>query len=155
MMWIVLLFGVPMMLAAVMISPSGLHNLVHSLPVCLILGLILPVVGWQTFLRAFVFPPSGDGRVAAVLKLWLGGTVLACAVINLVVAALGYSPAQPGPDPVAGFLLAAFVLSMFVSCGFWGAFAPILSPEFARRGALATSILLFVAVVALGYVVAG
>jgi hypothetical protein len=154
-MWLVLLFGVPMTVGAVMISPTGLHNVFHSLPACLILGLMLPFVGWQTLLRAFVFPPWEGGRVAAVLKLWLGGTVLACAVINLLVTALGYSPAQPGPDPVAGFLLAAFVLSLFISCGIWGAFAPILSPEFALRGALVTGIPLFVAILALGYVVAG
>jgi hypothetical protein len=153
--WLVLLFGVPMMLASVFISPTGLHNLVHSLPLCLVLGLVLPFVGWQTFLRVFAFPPAEGGRVAVVLKLWLGGTVLACAVINLLVAVLDYSPARPGPDPVGGFVLAAFVLSLFISCGIWGAFAAVVSPEFALRGALVTGVLLFGAVVALGCLVAG
>jgi hypothetical protein len=55
---------------------------------------------------------------------------------------------------VAGFLLPAFVLSLFISCGIWGAFSAILSPEFALRGALVTGIMMFVAVVALGFLVA-
>jgi hypothetical protein len=104
---------------------------------------------------SYAFPPSEGDRVAALLKLWLGGTVMACAVINLLVAALDYSPARPGPDPVGGFLMAAFVLSLFISCGIWAAFSAVLSPEFALRGALVTGILLFVAVVALGFLVAG
>jgi hypothetical protein len=28
---------------------------------------------------------------------------------------------RTGPNPTAGFLLAGFVLYMFVSCGVWGA----------------------------------
>lgn len=117
-MWrVVLIFGVPMMIATMLISPAGFHNLVHSLPLCLALGLILPFVGWRIFLAVFAFPPLESDRLAAVLKLWLGGTVMACAVINLLVAALDYSPARPGPDPKGGFLLAGFVVSMFISCG--------------------------------------
>jgi hypothetical protein len=55
-----------------------------------------------------------------------------------------YSPARPGPNPTAGFLLAGFVICMFVSCGVWGALVPILRREVAIPGALVTGILLFV-----------
>jgi hypothetical protein len=53
--------------------------------------------------------------VAAILEVWLGGTVLVAAVFNLLKAVHDYSPARPGPNPMAGFLLAGFVLCMFVS----------------------------------------
>jgi len=91
--------------------------------------------------------------VAAVLNLWLGGAVLVAAVFNLLMAMADYSPMRPGPNPTAGFLLAGFVLCMFVSCGVWGAFAPIVSAKVALGGALTTGALLFVAVATLGFLV--
>ena len=60
--------------------------------------------------------------MAAVLNLWLGGTVMVAAVINLAIAVLDYSPMRPGPNPTVGFLLAGLVLCIFVSCGVWGRF---------------------------------
>jgi hypothetical protein len=42
---------------------------------------------------------------------------------------------------------------MFVSCGVWGALAPILRREVAIRGALTTGALLFIAVATLGFLV--
>ena len=78
---------------------------------------------------------------------------MVAAVINLIIAVLDYSPMRPGPNPTAGFLLAGFVLSMFVSSGIWGAFAAILPRQVAIRGALATGSLLFVAVATHGYLV--
>jgi hypothetical protein len=54
---------------------------------------------------------------------------------------------------MAGFLLAGFVLCMFVSCGVWGALAPILPRQVAIRGAFVTGSLLFVAVATLGFLV--
>jgi hypothetical protein len=150
---VLLIFGLPMIVAAVLISPSALHNLLHGALLYAILGLLLPFAGWQIFLTVFAFPPSGTGRVAAVLNLWLCGTVLVAAVINLAIAVLDYSPARPGPNPMAGFLLAGFVLCMFVSCGVWGALAPILPRQVAIRGAFVTGSLLFVAVATLGFLV--
>jgi hypothetical protein len=118
-----------------------------------IFALLLPFAGWRVFLTVFAFPPAGTGRVAAVLNLWLGGTVMVVAVINLAIAVLDYSPMRPGPNPTVGFLLAGLVLCMFVSCGVWGALAPILRREVAVRGALTTGALLFVAVATLGFLV--
>jgi hypothetical protein len=150
---VVLIFGLPMVLAAVLISPSALHNLVHGVLFYAILGLGLPFAGWRIFLTVFAFPPEGTGRVAAVLNLWVGGTVMVAAVINLAIAVLDYSLMRAGPNPTAGFLLAGFVLSMFVSSGVWGAFAPILPREVAIHGAMATGALLFIAVATLGFLV--
>jgi hypothetical protein len=130
-----------------------LHNLVHGVLLYAILGLLLPFAGWQIFLTVFAFPPAGTGRVAAVVNLWVGGTVMVAAVINLAMAVLDYSPMRPGLNPTAGFLMAGFVLSMFVSSGVWGALAPILPRDVAVRGALVTGALLFIAVATLGFLV--
>ena len=124
-----MIFGVPMIVAAVLISPSALHNLMHGVVFYAVIGLALPFVGWRTFVAVFAFPPSGTSRGTAVLTAWVGGTVLVAAVFNLVMAVADYSPMRPGPNPTAGFLLAGFIVSMFVSCGVWGAVAPILPPR--------------------------
>ena len=150
---VVLIFGVPMIVAAALISPSALHNLTHGLLFYAIVGLGLPFVGWQTFLAVFAFPPARTGRIAAVLNVWLAGTVMVAAVFNLLMAVADYSPMRPGPNPTAGFLLTGFVLCMFISSGVWGAFAAILPPKVAVGGALVTGSLLFVAVATLGFLV--
>lgn len=144
-----LIFGVPMILAAVLISPSALHHLVHGAAFYAVIALALPFIGWRTFLAVFAFPPSGNDRVAAVLTTWVGGTALVAAVFNLLIAVADYSPARPGPNPTAGFLLAGFVLCMFISSGVWGAVAPILPPKVAVGGALVTGVLLFLDVATL------
>ena len=150
---VVLIFGVPMIVAAALISPSALHNLTHGLPFYAALGLVLPILGWRTFLIAFAFPTAADTRLAAVIRLWVVGTVVVAAVFNLLMAMADYSPMRPGPNPTAGFLLAGFVLCMFISSGVWGAFAAILPPKVAVGGALTTGALLFVAVATLGFLV--
>jgi hypothetical protein len=152
---VLLIFSVPMILAAVLISPSALHDLVHGVPYYAIMGLILPFAAWRTLLITIVFPMSGSGRIAAVIKVWLGGTVMVAAVINLLYAAANYSPIRPGPNPTAGFLLAGLTLCMFVSTGVWGAFASVLPRDLAIRGALVTGFMLFLAVATLGFLVAG
>jgi hypothetical protein len=91
--------------------------------------------------------------VAAVLNQWLGSTVMVAAAFNLIMAVADYSPTRPGLSPRGGFLLAGLVLCMFVSCGVWGALAPILPRDVAFRGALTTGALLFVAVATLGFLV--
>jgi hypothetical protein len=53
---VVLIFGVPMIFAAALISPSALHNLLHGVLLYAILGLVLPFAGWQIFLTVFAFP---------------------------------------------------------------------------------------------------
>jgi hypothetical protein len=150
---IILIFAVPMIVAAALISPAALHNLTHGLLFNVIVGFGLPIVGWQTFLAVFAFPPSGTSRIAAVLNIWLGGTVMVAAVFNPLMAVLDYSPARPGPNPTAGFLLAGFTVCMFVSCGVWGAVASVLPRKVAVGGALRTGALLFLAVATLGFLV--
>jgi len=150
---IILIFAVPMVLAALLISPTGFHNLIHGLPLYAVLGLMIPIVGWRTFLIEFALPRAADTRLAAVISLWVVGTVMVAAVFNLLMAVGDYSPARPGPNPTAGFLLAGFALCMFVSSGVWGAFAAILPPKVAVGGMLTTGALLFLAAATLGFLV--
>jgi hypothetical protein len=111
------------------------------------------VLGWRTFLIEFALPRSAESRLAAVIRLWLGGTVMVAAVFNLLFAVGDYSPMRPGPNPTAGFLLAGFVLCMFIASGIWGALSPILPPGVTIGGALVTGALLFLAVATLGFIV--
>jgi hypothetical protein len=150
---IILIFAVPMVIAALLISPTAFHNLIHGLPFYAVFGLFLPIVGWRTFLIGFAFPRAGDTRLAAVLRLWVVGTVLVAAVLNLLMAVLDYSPARPGPNPTAGFLLGGFVVCMFLSAGVWGAFTAILPPKVVVGGVLTTGTLLFLAVATLGFLI--
>ena len=150
---IILIFAVPMAVAALLISPTAYHNLIHGLPLYAVFGLVLPIVGWRTFLIELALPRAADTRLAAVMRLWVVGTVLVAAVINILFAVLDYSPARPGPNPTAGFLLGGFVVCMFISAGVWGAFTPILPPKVAIGGILATGALLFLGVVTLGFLV--
>jgi hypothetical protein len=150
---IILIFAVPMVIAALLISPSAFHDLIHGIPLYAVFGLVLPIVGWRTFLIEFALPIAADTRLAAVMRLWVVGTVLVAAVINLLMAVLDYSPARPGPNPTAGFLLGGFVVCMFLSAGVWGAFTAILPPKVAVGGVLTTGVLLFLAVATLGFLV--
>jgi uncharacterized BrkB/YihY/UPF0761 family membrane protein len=53
-----LIFGLPMILAAVLISPTGLHDVIHGLPLAAIaVGVLLPFAAWPIFLSYFVLPP--------------------------------------------------------------------------------------------------
>jgi hypothetical protein len=148
---ILLIFAIPMAVAALLISPTGFNNLIHGLPLYAVFGLVLPIVGWRTFLIEFALPRAADTRLAAVIRVWVVGTVLVAAVINLLMAVLDYSPARPGPNPTAGFLLGGFVVCMFISAGVWGAFTAILPPKVAVGGALTTGALLFLALATLGF----
>ena len=149
----ILMFAVPMVIAALLISPTAFRNLIHGLPLYAVLGLVLPIVGWRTFLIEFALPRAADTRLAAVIRLWVVGTLMVAAIFNLVMAMADYSPMRPGPNPTVGFLLAGFTVCMFVSCGVWGAVAPILPPKVAVGGALTTGALLFLALAALGFLV--
>ena len=148
---IILIFAVPMVLAALLISPTAFHNLIHGLPLYALIGLVLPIIGWRSFLIEFALPRAADTRLAAVLRVWVVGAVMVAAVFNLLFALADYSPAKPGPNPTAGFLLAGFTVCMFVSSGVWGTVAPILPPKVAVGGALVTGVLLFLVVATLGF----
>jgi hypothetical protein len=150
---IILIFAVPMIVAALLISPTAFQNLIHGLPLYAVLGILLPIAGWRTFLIEFALPRVADTRLAAVLRVWVVGTLMVAAIFNLLLAVLDYSPARPGPNPTAGFLLAGFVVCMFISCGVWGVLVPILPRDVAIPGALVTGALLFVVVVTLGFAV--
>jgi hypothetical protein len=150
---IILIFAVPMIIAALLISPTAFHNLIHGLPLYAVLGLIVPIAGWRTFLIEFALPRAADTRLAAVLRVWVVGIVMVAAVFNLLFALADYSPAKPGPNPTAGFLLAGFVLCMFISSGVWGAFTAILPPQVAVGGAVITGALLFLVVATLGFLI--
>jgi hypothetical protein len=76
---------------------------------------------------------------------------MVAAVINLAIAVTDYSPMRPGPNLAAGFLLAGFVLCMFVSFGVWGTLSSILPRDVAISGVVATGSLLFYAVAVLGF----
>lgn len=102
---IVLIFAVPMIIATLLISPTAVHDLIHGLPLYAVLGVIVPIAGWRTFLIEFAVPRAADTRLAAVMSVWVVGTVLVAAVFNLLMAVLDYSPARPGPNPTAGFVL--------------------------------------------------
>jgi hypothetical protein len=145
-----------MILAAVFISPTGLHDVIHGLTLCaIIIAILLPFAAWPVFLSHFVLPPPGSGRTEALIRLWADGTVMATALIHLLAAVADYAPKRLGPAPTAGFFLAGFVLCMFLACGLWGAVAPILPCEFAIRGALVTGALLFVVVATAGFLLFG
>jgi hypothetical protein len=60
-----LIFGAPMIIAAVLILPSALHYLVHGVVFYAVVGLALPFIGWRTFLAVFALPLLGTSRAAA------------------------------------------------------------------------------------------
>jgi hypothetical protein len=45
----ILIFAVPMVVAALLISPDGLHYLIHGVPLYVVLGLLLRVMGVADF----------------------------------------------------------------------------------------------------------
>ena len=66
---------------------------------------MLPIVGWQTFLIEFALPRATDTQSAANHEGVVVGTLMVAALFALLFAALVYSPARPGPNLTAGFLL--------------------------------------------------
>jgi hypothetical protein len=82
------------------------------------------------------------GRGEAVVKGWLGGTVLTTLIV-LMLLSMGDSATHPGSNPTMGFLLAGLSLSMLVSYGIWGALASIVPPNQLHNRALVTGIFLF------------
>jgi len=159
---VVLIFGPPLVVAATMLSPQGLDYILNGIVRYAGVALVaLPIFAWPSFFIQAVAPPPGQGRVRAIISLWLGGAVLASAVLNLLCSMLGYSPHplnfDPSGhqliayDPQAGVLLGGFTLCMLVSCGIWGVLARVLPGGLALRGAIVTGLLLFGTVAALGY----
>jgi hypothetical protein len=146
------IFGVPLLLAATMIDPQGLHLgglLVYSA----IVFVALPFVGWGSFLVVAAFPPAGESRCWSALRFWVGGTLVAVAAISFIASALSYPRPGAAIDPSGhllipfaprgGLAIGLFALCMLVSSGCWGAIAAILRPEVAVSGALISGCVLF------------
>ena len=163
MIWVVLLFVPPLIVAATMLCPEGLGYTINGVvSYAGIMLLLLPIAAWPLFLIQAVAPPPGQSRFQAIISTWLGGAALVSAVMNLLASMLEYSPNPVHFDPTghelipynprAGFLLGGFVICMLISCGIWGVLARIASAKFVLRGAVATGLLLFGAVAGLGYV---
>jgi hypothetical protein len=117
MMGVVMIFGPPLVVAATMLSPQGLNFVVNGMVRYAGLVLLLsPFAAWPIFLAQAVAPPPGQGRLRAIVGLWLGGAVLVSAVMSLLAGMLGYSahPLNFDPSghelipytPHGGFLLA-------------------------------------------------
>jgi len=156
------IFGVPLVVAATMLSPQGFPYILNAVArYAGIMLLLLPIFAWPTFLVQAIAPMPGQNRGASIVGLWLGGAVLVSAVLNLLGSMLDYS-AHPlnldptgheliGYDPQAGVIVGGITLCMLVSFGFWGLLARVLTGGFVLSGALLTGLLLFGLVGTLGY----
>jgi hypothetical protein len=162
MMGVVLIFGPPLIVAATMLSPQGLDYTVNGIVrYSGLVLLLLPFAAWPIFLAQAVAPPPGQGRLRAIVGLWLGGAILVSAVMNLLGSMLGYSanPSNFDPSghelipytPQGGFLLGGFSVCMLLATGVWGLLARVLPIRHVLRGAVVTGLVLFCAVAGLGY----
>src|SRR5438552_3206022 len=97
---IVLIFGVPLIVAATMLAPQGLGYILNGVVRYAGVGLLMMTfAAWPIFLAQAVAPPPGQGRLRAIISLWLGGAVLVSAVMNLLGSMLGYSAHPSNFDP--------------------------------------------------------
>jgi hypothetical protein len=163
MLGIVLIFGLPLLLAGAMIDPAGLH-LGGLLAYTAITFVALPFVGWGSFLLVAAFPAAGESRSRSVLTFWLGGSVTATAVTSFIASAMSYP--RPGARidlighmlipyaPRAGLAIGLLALCMLISTGVWGAISPILRPDVAIKGALICGCMLFTVTYVLGWFLA-
>jgi hypothetical protein len=149
-----------MLLAGAMIDPGGLH-LGGLLTFTAVVALVLPFIGWPSLLLSAAFPPAGKSRLRSVVTFWVGGSVTATAVISFIASALSYPRPGTAIDPTGhllipfaprfGLALGLLCLSLLVSCGCWGAIAPLLRPQVALMGALISGCLLFLVVYGAGW----
>jgi len=157
---IVLVIALPLLIAGAMIDPHGLH-LGGLLAYTAIVFVALPFAAWGSFALVAAYPPAGEGRTRSVLGFWIGASVTATAVTSFIASAMSYprpgAPIDPNGHvlipyaPRSGLAIGLFALCMLVSCGCWGAIAPILRPEVAISGALITGCVLFVIVYGAGW----
>ena len=159
MLGIVLVFAVPLVIAGAMIDPAGLH-LGGLLAYAAIVFVALPFAAWGSFALVAAFPAAGESRSRSLLTFWFGSSVTATAVVSFLSSALSFPRPGARIDPIghllipfmprAGVAVGLFALCMLLSCGCWGAIAPILRPQVALSGALISGPVLFLAVYALG-----
>ena len=71
---VVLIFGLPFIVAAVMLSPQGLDYVLRGMvPYTGILLLVMPFVSWPIFLAQAL---TGHGRFRGLVSFWIGGAIL-------------------------------------------------------------------------------
>src|SRR5438105_2959479 len=143
-----------------MLAPQGLDYILNGVVRYAGVGLLLmPFAAWPIFLAQAVAPAPGQGRLRAIVGLWLGGAVLVSAVMNLLGSMLGYSAQPLNFDPAGhqlvpytpqgGFLLGGFTVCMLLATGVWGVLARVLPIRHVLRGAVATGLVLVCAVAGL------
>jgi hypothetical protein len=155
-MTLILIFGVPIVVAAALIAPISMHDIIRGLVLFSgISAVLLPIAGWPVLLTEFAFPGSGTSRLAAVARVWFCGSVVSGSIFTLLKAIFDYSPARPGPSPRIGFLIAEFTVCMLVSSGVFGPFVAIVPREILLRGAVISGFVLFLGVATLGFVLFG
>jgi hypothetical protein len=148
------IFGVPLLIAGTMTNPDGLH-LIGSVNYTLVMLILMPFGGgWLLLATQFVMPTAGRTRLGAVFNTWIGGTLLAVAVIFWLASLLSYDPSGSRVDwsahvlipymPKTGIAVGLFFLCMLVSSGVVGAISPILRPETAIGSALIGGTALFI-----------
>src|ERR1043166_4738441 len=86
---VVLVFGLPFIASAVMLSPAGLEYVLSgTLPYTGILLLLMPFISWPIFLAQAL---TGQGRFRGLVSFWIGGAILGTAAITFFAAVLDRS----------------------------------------------------------------
>src|SRR5438552_7246261 len=127
MIWVVLIFGPPLIVASTMLSPQGFAFTINAVVgYAGIMLLLLPFAAWPVFLIQAALPPSGQSRLQAIISTWLGGAALVSLVMNLLATMMEYSPNPLHFDPTgqeliaynprAGILIGAYTGSMLLAC---------------------------------------
>ncbi len=147
------IFGLPLLIAGTMVNPEGLHlgGLIAYTLVMLVLMLFGG--GWQLLVTQLILPTAGRNRLAAVVNTWIGGTLVAVAVIFWLVSVMSYDPSALRVDwsahalipyaPRLGIGVGLFTLCQLVASGLVGAIAPLLRPETAIQTAVIGGTVLF------------
>jgi hypothetical protein len=153
------IFGTSMLVAAAMLDPKPI-KIDGLISYWAIMAAIFPFGAWPLLLAEVAMPTARRSRLAAVVSVWLGGTTVAVSVIYWIYAVLSFNPSGSRVDfshrfivyaPKTGIAVGLFGLSMLVSCGLWGAIAPILRPQVALAGAAITGCVLFIIVYGCGW----
>jgi hypothetical protein len=155
------IFGLPLLISGAMVMPEGLR-LVGLIEYTFIMLVLMPFGGgWLLLATQFVVPTAGSTRLAAVFNTWVGGTLLAVAVIFWSASLLSYDPSGSRVDwsahvlipylPRTGIAIGFFTLCQLVAWGVVGAISPILRPETAIGSALIVGTLLFTLLYAAGW----
>src|SRR5438045_8647618 len=95
MIWAVLIFGPPLIVASTMLSPQGFAYTINAVVgYAGIMLLLLPIGAWPLLLIQAVAPPRGQSRLQSIISTWLGRAPLVTAVMNFLATTLAY-PTHP------------------------------------------------------------